>query len=319
VIDLVENEDELAIAETAAAVLSGQSPADRWKQCASLGWLSLALPERAGGVGYGPNAQVVLFRELGRALVTGPFLANSLAAHAALESGRADLGGALADGSARAAWAEPAPQGRVRYWSDGEAPGCVLARDFSGAVRLADAAALATVGIDRGVDPAYQLVTAEIGPADPLAESLGRYLTAAAQVLTAAMLTGIAERTRDMSVHYATDRVQYGRQIGSFQAVKHRCADMAVRAEAAWAMTSLAAVGLQESLPAAAFDATAAFSVAGHAALLNARDNIQNHGAIGFTEEHGAQRYVKRSHVLISSFGTTAARREALLTAVSPW
>lgn len=318
-IDLAEDEDQLVIAETAARVLNGQSPADLWKQCAGLGWLALALPEQAGGVGYGITAQIVLFRELGRALAVGPFLANSLAAHAALESGRPDMVGELVDGSVRAAWAEPAPGGRVRYWSDGEAPGCVLARDVSGAVRLVDAAALTTVGTVSGVDPAYRLVTAEIDQAGPLDPSLGAYLTTAAQVLTAAMLTGIAERTRDMSVQYAIDRVQYGQQIGSFQAVKHRCADMAVRAEAAWAVTSLAAVGLQESLPAAGFDATAAFSVAGNAALVNARDNVQNHGAIGFTEEHSAQRYVKRSHVLISSFGTTAARRESLLTAVSPW
>jgi alkylation response protein AidB-like acyl-CoA dehydrogenase len=319
VIDLAEDEDQLMIAETAAAVLNSQSPADLWKQCASLGWLALGLPEQEGGVGYGVTAQIVLFRELGRVLAPGPFLANSLAAHAALESGRADLGHELANGSVRAAWAEPAPGGRVRYWSDGVAPGCVLARGISGALRLVDAATLTTIESVSGVDSAYRLVTAEIGQAGALDPSLGGYLTTAAQVLTAAMLAGIAERTRDMSVQYAIDRVQYGKQIGSFQAVKHRCADMAVRAEAAWAVTSLAAVGLQESLPAAGFDATAALSVAGNAALVNARDNVQNHGAIGFTEEHSAQRYVKRSHVLISSFGTTAGRRESLLTAPSPW
>jgi alkylation response protein AidB-like acyl-CoA dehydrogenase len=319
VIDLAEDEDQLVIAETAARVLNEQPPADLWKQGADLGWLALALPEQAGGVGYGITAQIALFRELGRAPAVGPFLANSLAAHAAFESGRADMVGELVDGSVRAAWAEPAPGGRVRYWSDGEAPGYVLARDVSGAVRLVDAAALTTVETVSGVDPAYRLVTAGIGQADPLDPSLSAYLTMAMQVLTAAMLTGIAERTRDMSVQYAIDRVQYGRPIGSFQAVKHRCADMAVRAEAAWAVTSLAAVGLQESLPAAGFDAAAALSVAGNAALVNARDNVQNHGAIGFTEEHSAQRYVKRSHILISSFGTTAARRESLLTAVTPW
>jgi alkylation response protein AidB-like acyl-CoA dehydrogenase len=319
VIDLAEDEDQLMIAETAAKVLAGQPPAGLWTQCAGLGWLALGLPEEAGGAGFGITAQIMLFRELGRALATGPFLANSLAAQAALESGRADLGGQLADGSIRAAWAELAPAGRVRYWSDGEAPGCVLARDVDGTVRLADAATVTTVETVRGVDPAYQLVTAEIDEAVQLDSSLGRYLATAAQVLFAAMLAGIAERTRDMSVRYATDRVQYGRQIGAFQAVKHRCADMAVRAEAAWALTSLAAVDLQESLPAAGFDATAALSIAGDAALANARDNVQNHGAIGFTQEHAAHRYVARSHVLISSFATAAARHQSLLTAVSPW
>ncbi len=318
-IDLAEDEDQLVIAETAAAVLSGPSPAGRWKQCASLGWLGLALPEQSGGVGYGVTAQLVLFRELGRALADGPFLANSLAAHAALGSGRDDLVGPLTTGDVRAAWAEPHGTDTIRYWGDGEPADVVLARDQAGEMRLLEAGAVTVVETVCGVDPAYQLVTATVGRGVRLGAALRDYLTNAAQALTAAMLTGIAEQTRDASVQYAIDRVQYGRQIGSFQAVKHRCADMAVRAEAAWAVTSLAAVGLQESLPAAGFDATAALSVAGHAALVNARDNIQNHGAIGFTEEHSAQRYVKRAHVLIGSFGTAATRRESLLGAVSPW
>jgi alkylation response protein AidB-like acyl-CoA dehydrogenase len=319
VIDLAEDEDQLVIAETAAAVLNGQSPDGLWKQCAGLGWLALALPEQSGGVGYGVTAQLVLFRELGRALADGPFLANSLAAHAALESGRADLVGPLVEGDVRAAWAEPHGAGTVRYWSDGEPADVILARDEAGEVRLLEAGAVTMAEAVSGVDPAFRLVTATVSSGDALDAALRDYLANAAQVLTAAMLTGIAERTRDMSVRYAIDRVQYGQQIGSFQAVKHRCADMAVRAEAAWAVTSLAAVGLQESLPAAGFDATAALSVAGHAALVNARDNVQNHGAIGFTEEHGAQRYVKRAHVLISSFGAAAARSESLRRAVSPW
>ena len=318
-IDLAEDEDQRMIAETAAAVLNGQSPTGLWKQCAGLGWLGLALPEQSGGAGYGVTAQLVLFRELGRALADGPFLASSLAAHAALESGRDDLVGPLIEGDVRAAWAESHGTDTVRYWTDGEPADVVLARDLTGQVRLLEAGALTVVEAVDGVDPAYHLVTATVGRGVRLGATLRDYLTNAAQVLTAAMLTGIAEQTRDASVHYAIDRVQYGRQIGSFQAVKHRCADMAVRAEAAWAMTSLAAVGLQESLPSAGFDATAALSVAGRAALVNARDNIQNHGAIGFTGEHSAQRHVKRAHVLIGSFGTGATRRESLLSAVSPW
>lgn len=318
-IDLAEDDDQLVIASTAAQVLAGSGPAELWKQCAELGWLGLALPEDAGGVGYGVTAQIVLFRELGRALAVGPFLANSLAAHAALASGRAELAAPLIDGSIRAAWAEPHGDGEVRYWNDGEVVGVVLVRAATGEVRLLDGDAFTVTDSVPGIDPAYRLVTAAVSGGASLAAELGDYLSAAARVLTAAVLSGIAERTRDMSVQYALDRVQYGKQIGAFQAVKHRCADMAVRAEAAWAMTGLAAVDLQESLPAAAFDAAAAFTVAGDAALVNSRDNIQNHGAIGFTEEHGAQRYVKRTHVLISSFGPTAARRTVLLAAASPW
>ena len=71
-------------------------------------------------------------------------------------------------------------------------------------------------------------------------------------------------------------------------------------------MVSCLALALPEGLSDPVFDATAALSVAGHAALINARDNIQNHGAMGFTEEHSAPRYVKRAHVLIGSLGPAA-------------
>jgi alkylation response protein AidB-like acyl-CoA dehydrogenase len=144
-------------------------------------------------------------------------------------------------------------------------------------------------------------------------------LTDTARVLTAAMLAGIAERSVELSVGYAKQRVQYGKLIGSFQAVKHRCAEMAVRAESGWAITALAAVALANDLPHAGFDAAAAFSVARSAALANARDNIQNHGAIGFTSEHVAHRYVKRAHVWASQVGSQAETLAVLLAARSPW
>ncbi|WP_375482527.1 acyl-CoA dehydrogenase family protein [uncultured Jatrophihabitans sp.] len=318
-IDLAEDDDQLEIAATAARVLAGSAGEDPWKQCAELGWLALALPESAGGVGYDITAQIVLFRELGRALSVGPFLATALAAHAVLEMGRPELVPELAGGAARAVWVEPAGQGRGHYWSDGSTVGWGLVRSTSGGVSLVAAADLTTLDTQPGVDPEHQLVTVGLGAGEALPTALADRVVNAAQLLLAAMLTGVAERVRDMSVQYATDRVQYGKPIATFQAVKHRCADMAVRAEAAWAATSLGSVEVQESLPAAAFDATAALTVAGSAALTNARDNIQNHGAIGFTEEHTAQRYLKRAHVLLTTFGTTAGRREGLLAAGSPW
>jgi alkylation response protein AidB-like acyl-CoA dehydrogenase len=327
VIDLAEDEDQTAIAEIAARVLAQQGPTPDganalWKQCAELGWLALALPEDAGGVGYGASEQVSLFRELGRALADGPFLDNSLAAHAALADGRRDLAAALADGSVRAVLAEEFAPGQVAMWADHEPAAIVLLRDGSGGARLLDGERLRTIESRVAIDPSYRRVTAEVddlGAVPALAAEVAARITSAGQLLSAAMLAGIAERTRDMSVGYALDRVQYGRPIGTFQAVKHRCADMAVRAEAAWAVTGLAAVGLDASLASAGFDATAAYSVASGAALINARDNIQNHGAIGFTEEHRAQHFLKRAHILTNRLGTTRSRRDALLNEASPW
>lgn len=332
-IDLAEDPDQSAIADTAARLLADHDLVDGadaarglWKNCADLGWLALGLPESAGGVGLGPAEQAVLFRELGRALAPGPFLANTLAGQVAVELGRSEVAGSLADGSVRAALAEPGSEShpgprRVRYWDDGEPVGALLECDVTGQVRLVAPVAPHPVETLPGVDAGFALVTAEVPDAATVSAPLavGARVIATGQVLTAALLAGIAERTLAMSVEHARTRVQYGKPIGAFQAVKHRCADMAVRAEAAWAITALAAVGLDVELPASPFDAVAALSVAADAALANARDNIQNHGAMGFTEEHAAQRFVKRAHVLAGQFSSRAHRRAALLAAPDPW
>jgi alkylation response protein AidB-like acyl-CoA dehydrogenase len=133
------------------------------------------------------------------------------------------------------------------------------------------------------------------------------------------MLAGLAEQVRDASAAYAKVRVQFGRPIGSFQAVKHRCADMALRAEAAWAQTEVAALRFAAPGAAAAFDVAAAKVVAVDAAIRNARDNIQNHGGIGFTAEHPAHLFLKRAHVLEQQLGATRAHLRTVLTAPIGW
>jgi len=318
VIDLAENEDQAEIARTAARLLS-ELDDPPWQQCAELGWLALAVPEHLGGVGYRLAEQVVLFRELGRALTTAPFLGTVLAAELAMTAGDTDRLAALVSGTERVALGEPARiHGEWRIWSDGTPVGSVLLVDDSGRCRLVDSDQVQTVETTATVDPAYQLRIACIAPEAGLAVESAA-IAGRGAVLAAAMLVGIAERARDESTRYAVDRVQYGRPIGSFQAVKHRCADMAVRAEAAWALTGLAAVELDAGRAEAELDVTAASVVATSAALANARDNIQNHGAIGFTDEHSAHRYLKRAHVLGVQFGAPSRRVERLLAAANPW
>jgi alkylation response protein AidB-like acyl-CoA dehydrogenase len=323
VIDLAEDDDQSVIAQTARQVLADRAgdPAALWKECADLGWLGLALPEAAGGVGLGVAEQTGLFRELGRAVADGPFLATVLAADAALAIDDVARAADLAAGAARAALAEPVAPGRARWWADAEPADVLLLRSADGSLALIAASHLRVVDTQPGVDDSYRLVTADLDPAGVVLvpEDVAARLTGTARVLTAALLAGIAERTLELSVGYARDRTQYGKPIGAFQAVKHRCADMAVRAESAWAITALAAVGLAAGRPEAALDATAAWSVARAAALANARDNVQNHGAIGFTAEHVAHRYVKRAHVWAAQLGTRADARAELLAAPNPW
>ncbi|HEY3717982.1 MAG TPA: acyl-CoA dehydrogenase family protein [Jatrophihabitantaceae bacterium] len=317
-IDLAENEDQAEIARTAARLLSERDDPP-WQACAELGWLALAVPERYGGVGYRLAEQVVLFRELGRALASAPFLGTVLAVELAMAAGDTVRLSALVSGTERVALGEPARgHGEWRIWSDGTPVGSVLLVDDSGRCRLVDGDQVQTVETTATIDPAYQLRIACIDEGVGLAVESAA-ITGRGAVLAAAMLVGIAERARDESVRYAVDRVQYGRPIGSFQAVKHRCADMAVRAEAAWALTGLAAVELDAGRPEAALDVTAASVIATSAALTNARDNIQNHGAMGFTDEHSAHRYLKRAHVLGAQFATPSRRVERLLAAANPW
>ena len=127
-------------------------------------------------------------------------------------------------------------------------------------------------------------------------------------VLVAASLTGIAEATRDISAAHAASRFQFDRPIGVNQAIKHPCADMAVRAELAWAQTLFAALATDERRQDAEFHAIGAKVVAADAAERNVAATVQVLGGMGFTFEHDANLYVKRAHVRGTRSATPATR-----------
>jgi alkylation response protein AidB-like acyl-CoA dehydrogenase len=129
------------------------------------------------------------------------------------------------------------------------------------------------------------------------------------QLGTAAMLVGIAEASLDQIVDYAKVRETFGKKIGSWQAVRHPCADMAVRLEAARAQLWFAATAMKEGRGDAGVHLDAAKYLANQAALANADTNIQLHGGIGVTDEHHAHLYLKHALVLARLFG---GRREVL-------
>ena len=119
-----------------------------------------------------------------------------------------------------------------------------------------------------------------------------------AAILVAAQLVGLAEAARDLAASYASERVQFGRPIGVFQGVKHPCADMAVRCEAAWSQTVYAALALRDGYPNASRQVSAAKATAGDAANRNAAACVQVFGGIGVTTECDAHVLVKRAQVL---------------------
>src|SRR5262249_48515504 len=215
-----------------------------WREAAELGWFGLALPETAGGAGYGLPEAMLLFEEVGRGVIRGPWVGTVLAARAlaARPGGHPGLDGLLA-GRRRVAVVDD-PEGQLGKGArlEGAAravvdAGCsdallVLGRETSRLVECDAGGGRIEAG--PSVDPTRRIGTVTFAGIEAGAD-LGdaRRWRLEGTVLAAAEALGVAERTVEMSVEYGKVRQQFGKPIGTFQAIKHRCADMAVRAEVA--------------------------------------------------------------------------------------
>jgi hypothetical protein len=267
---------------------------------------------------------MLLFQEIGRGVVPGPWLGTVLAARA-LATGDSALRAAILGGEVRVAVVDDL-EGRI-------AGGPRLAGEASAVLDVARAEAFLVLGPSAAwiVEPGATGVTIAASPsidptrrigtlvfsgatATPLGETAPRRRLEGT-VLAAAEALGVAERTLEMSVEYGKVRRQFGKPIGTFQAIKHRCADMAVRAEVARAMVTYAAVALDENEPDVARHVAMAKTLAGSAALTNATDNVQNHGGMGYTWESDAHLYLKRARLLEHCFGTRTTHLDALAAA----
>jgi alkylation response protein AidB-like acyl-CoA dehydrogenase len=324
-VDLLLDADQQAIADTAAGVLAkagypgalrALSPGvgidvDLWRSCASLGWLGLGVPDELGGVGLGATHEVVLFRELGRHVAPGPFVATVAAAHLAAAAGDVALVAALVAGERTAAWAQLHGDG-VQLIGAAD-PGVVLVEGGDG-LELVDAIGLGPLRAVDPIDPSVALLRSDRVPDRATGRPDDGTAATRAALLSAAALVGLAEATRDLAAAYATDRMQFGKPIGTFQAVKHRCADMAIRAEAAWAQVCFAAAALDGGEDAARHVASAKV-VAIDAAHRNAAGTVQVHGGMGFTAEHDAHLYVRRAHIWEAEGG---GRRHHLARLLDP-
>jgi len=315
-----------------------------WEEMAELGWPGLALPEEWGGQGLGIVDLAVLFEEMGYALAPSPLLSTTVAGLALAFCGSDDQRDRflrpLAAGEKRGApalWdagsaakpgeftmeAKPDGDGIVL---DGEK---VLVMDAAGAdfflVATADGkrhlverdAAGVTVTAEPSIDLTRRLYSVrldgvEVPAADTLPADESDYhpVFLRACVAIAAESTGIAQRAMEMAVSYAKDRQQFGRPIGAYQAVSHRCAQMLLETEnsrsavygAAWA-----ADAEPESLPLAASMAKAYASDAGWRVP---DASIQVHGGIGFTWEHDLHFFLKRGKANAATFGNAGWHRE---------
>jgi alkylation response protein AidB-like acyl-CoA dehydrogenase len=243
----------------------------------------------------------MLFRELGRHLAPGPFRSTVLGARVAARAGQSELAASIVTGERRVGM-------QVGELAIDVRPGDLLLElDESGAglVEVADVQRIA------GVDPGTRF--ARVTRGDRVARVEDATLLDRARVLAAAELLGIIEAVRDMSATYAKTRVQFDRPIGTFQAVKHRCADMAVAAYATVGQVFQAALLVDAEAPDAPFHAAAAYVLATNGAKTSTADNIQNHGGIGFTWEQDAHLYLKRAFLLEHLFGPQRATYRAVL------
>jgi alkylation response protein AidB-like acyl-CoA dehydrogenase len=331
--------------------------AGMWKEMAQLGWLGLALPEEHGGSALGMVESALLLEELGRAAYPGPYWPTMLAAAAIGEAGSDEqkkrwLGG-IAAGDVRAAvalldgeldWnpaaavtrAEKTPTGWAltglkRYLAWGHVAGVLLvpARTPEGlSLFLVDPAASGLSWSPvQNMDPGTRLAHLTLdrvpvrnddalgapGSAAPLLLGLLRR----GAVGAAAEMLGAARRCQDMAVGYAKVREQFGQPIGSFQAIRHKCADMLLETENSHAAVYYAAWALDAGAEDAPAAASIAKSYVGEASRKVCGDAIQVHGGIGFTWEYDLHMYFKRAKALEVQYGDAEFHRELILNLVA--
>jgi alkylation response protein AidB-like acyl-CoA dehydrogenase len=293
--------DQRAIQAAIREVCERRDGRPSWRELSEVGVFDLRRSRRDGGAGFGIADAVLVFEELGRALVPGPLIGTHLATTHLDGLDGARVG--LLDRDQWPALVEHPGQLDVLVVLDGDGLWCL------------DPGALPTEPVAEPVDP---LTPLSLVPELPRGQSLAgpdeakRWRQEGA-VLTAGLQLGIAERVVDAAVGYAKQREQFGRPIGSFQAVKHLLADMMVRAEVARAAVYAGAVTLDDPEVGDVRVAVAtAKLMADEAAGANAKDNVQVHGGMGFTWEADAHLYLKRAWVLATSFGTADDHRTAL-------
>ncbi|AFM15028.1 acyl-CoA dehydrogenase [Mycolicibacterium chubuense NBB4] len=303
-----------SLARARAALDGGTAhPPEIWSAATELGWTGLAVTEDSGGSGFGLAELAVVLECQGRQLCPGPFLptvsASAVIDMCAPESVRAQLLPDLAAGRTVGALGM---SGTVAVDADltatGEANAVLGAPDAAVLVLVAgedvvivDAGADGvTVTARESLDPTRSIGSVALRgvavPADRVLRGAARDARTAFRTLAAAEAVGVSWAALEMAVEYARVREQFGRTIGTFQAVKHHAANMLVCAEVATAATWDAARA--DDLDSAWFPAAAAAALAIRAQVFNAQNNIQLHGGIGFTWEHDCHLYLRRARTL---------------------
>jgi len=288
------------------------------------GWQAIAVPEEAGGFGFGQVELAVIFEALGRTLTPCPLLGVSMATAALLETDGTNgplgevaggLRAALVEGidaqEHEGGWRLTGTHGQVI--DAPEAESFVVLTNVGLFVLTRDQVEVTELP---GFDVTRTIGSVSIGltvPADALLGTPDQdAVHARIESLLAAEATGAADATLEMAVDYAKVRVQYGKAIGSFQAIQHLCADMLVHVESARSAAWYAAWSIAHGNDDARQAARVAKATASTALMHCSGANIQIHGGIGFTWEHDAHLFFKRAQATHGLYGDPADHRAAI-------
>lgn len=286
-----------------------------WPHLVSLGLPGLLVPAAHGGGDGAPVDLVLLLEECGSACLPEPIVETALIAplvlsRAGTDQHRAEWLPRLAAGEAIVATC----LGEDRLVPDGARADAVLVRQGDELHWVPRSRVHATPV--QGIDPSRRLAECafDLGPDTLLATGpeAVRVAQDAGAFGTAALLVGLAQRLTGTTRDYLLERRQFGRVIGSFQALKHRLADVAVQTEAARSLVWYASYALSESTPDATRAVHMAKAAANEAAFAANYAALQLHGGIGFTWEHDLHFWLQRGKALERSFGSTTQHRAAL-------
>ena len=300
-------EDQVAFRDAFREVLEGACTGDvvraawdapntaLWAQLVELGLVSVEIPEELGGMGMGPVDVVLLVEEAGRAGLPLPYLETCIVLPSLVEAGCAAELSAIAEGASASVG-----EGLVPFAAQVDQLYTVT---DAGLCRASLGAARQSVDNARRV---HHVAAGEVLAAD------AQTLRDRAAVYSAASLVGLGRKVLDMACDYAKVRNQFGKAIGSFQAVQHHLADALLELEFAAPLVYRAAHSLSVSHPDAWQHAAMAKAAASDAADVACKKSLQVHGAIGYTIEFDLHMYMKRAWALRRSWGDAASHRARL-------
>jgi alkylation response protein AidB-like acyl-CoA dehydrogenase len=300
---------------------TGRSP-ELWAAFAGMGLTGLMVDDRAGGLGMNEVDFVLLLEETGRVAVAEPLVDTGFVAARLIEESE--------DAATMAEWLPRIASGDAIVAVGHDVNTSIADAHVADLVLVCKENALyaidgKSVGRVRqaSVDPGRRLFTLDRAPesGELIAEGfVARQATAAAldrgALGVAAQQLGIGQRLIEMGVEYAKEREQFGKPIGSFQAVKHMLASVQVRVEFARPVVYRAAFSVAHGLPTRATDVSQAKAAASEAALLAVKTALQVHGAIGYTSELDLHMWMKRAWSLEAAWGTSAWHRARVASSV---